>query len=270
MIAGVLLIQCTQPIQNTEPMNVGIQLYTLRDAMNEDPISTLKKVSEIGYNQIELAGYESGKFYGMDPKEFKALADSLGLKTLSTHIPLVALRTELEMVLNACDLAEIEYIVLPWLNTNERESIDQYLTLIDDMNAIGEKCAKAGFKFVYHNHDFEFLTIDGQVPMELILTKTNPDFVNLELDLFWATKAGFDPVELFQKYPGRFPLWHVKDMDATEERKFTEVGNGVIDFKRIFDAKETSGMKYFFVEQDVSVNPLKSIEISYPNVQKLL
>ncbi len=250
--------------------DIGVQLYTIRDAMSANPITTLEKVSKIGYNQIELAGYDAGTFYGFESQRFLEIADSLNLDIISTHVPLEALRADLELVIGQCQKAGIKYIVLPWLNGQERETIVQYETLVDELNAIGEACLGAGIAFVYHNHDFEFMTLEGQLPMELILEKTNPEFVNVELDLYWATKAGFDPVTLFKKYPNRFPLWHVKDMDNTAEKKFTEIGKGIIDFSRIFEQAETAGMQYFFVEQDVSADPLKSIEISFGNVKKLL
>ena len=115
---------------------------------------------------------------------------------------------------------------------------------------LAEKCAKAGIQFCHHNHDFEFAAQGGVYPYDILLGQTDPKLVKMELDLYWATKAGQDPVKLFEAHPGRFPLWHLKDMDNTPDHKFTEVGNGTIDFKRIFAHKATAGMKYWFVEQD--------------------
>ena len=238
--------------------------------MKANPNSTLEKVAGIGYNQLELAGYDSGKFYGFQPQDFKKSANDLGLEVISTHVMLAAFKQNADLVISSCSDLGVEYIVIPWLNAEERQTIQQYDSLIGFMNDLGAKCVQNGMKLVYHNHDFEFDSIEGIVPMNRILEKTNPLYVNIELDLYWVSKAGFDPVELFDKYPGRFPIWHVKDMDATEAKHFTEVGNGVIDFNTIFENAETAGMKYFFVEQDVSENPLKSVEISYGNVVKLL
>ena len=156
-----------------------------------------------------------------------------------------------------------EQCVWAYLKEEDRKSIEDYKRHIETWNQFGEICKETGVQFAYHNHDFEFLTPDGINAYDMIMENTDPDEVKFELDLYWITRAGFDPVEYFKKAPGRFPLWHVKDMEAGDEKFFSEVGNGIIDFERIFNARDIAGLKYFFVEQDdTRKTPFESIEIS--------
>lgn len=257
---------------------VGLQLYTLRDAMAKDPDGTLKSVADIGYKEVESFGYSDGKFFGKTPKEFAAKLKELGLTAPSGHYTTGnvvvtgkgTLKNDWERAV--ADAAEIgqKYMVCAYLFPPERTKLDDYKQFADLFNQSGEICKKAGIQFAYHNHDFEFQTLGGQLPYDLLLKDTDPNLVKMELDLYWATFAGQDPVALFKKSPGRFPLWHVKDMAKTPEREFAEVGTGSINFQRIFDAKKTAGMTHYFVEQDVCKRPpLEAIAISYKNVGKL-
>ncbi|MGL1885767.1 MAG: sugar phosphate isomerase/epimerase [Reichenbachiella sp.] len=256
-------------MKETKTLEIGVQLYTVRDAMSADVVGTLSKIAKIGYTNLELASYDQGKFYGMEPVDFKAITDSLGLNIISSHMPHADLTGDFEQVLAASKALGLKYIVLPWIS-DEYRTIAHYENFIKILNEIGPLSAKEGIKVTYHNHDFEFDTLDGKVPMQMILDGTSPEFVNIELDLYWVSKAGLDPIEFMAKYPGRFIEWHVKDMDATESQNFTEVGNGVIDYASIFEVTSDAGMEYFFVEQDQSGDPMKSLEISYANVTKLL
>jgi sugar phosphate isomerase/epimerase len=164
-----------------------------------------------------------------------------------------------------------KYMVLAFLFPHERKTMDEYLKVASTLNKCGESCQKAGIQLCYHNHDFEFEAIDGKLPFDVLMTETDKKLVQAELDLYWAVKAGQQPVELFRKYPKRIGLWHVKDMDNTEKKSFTEVGSGVIDFAEIFSMHRTSGMKHFFVEQDVCPgSPLVSIEKSITHIKKNL
>lgn len=252
--------------------DVGIQLYTVRDDMNTDVKATLQKVANIGYNQLELAGYSEGKFYGFAPKEFKKMVEDLGMKVLSSHTGISIENGDTSVVEQLAEAhAEVgaEYCIKPWLPEKQRKSIASYQQIAEELNQIGEILAKHKIQFGYHNHDFEFQTIDGKIPYyDVLLPQTDPQTVVMEIDLYWAKKAGQDPVEIFERFPGRFALWHVKDMDNTDEQFFAPVGDGVIDFKKIFQHKDRAGMKYFFVEQDRTKNysPLESIEISYNNL----
>ncbi len=241
--------------------SIGVQLYTVRKEINKDLIGTLKKVADIGYTSIEPAGYRNGKFYGLSPKEFKILANDLGLKVISSHN---GISPELiEKVVEDNASLGVEYTVLPYLGNTQRKTLDDYKKLADTFNTYGEVCKKAGIKFAYHNHAFEFDVMDDKIPYDVLLEGTDPDLVSFEMDLYWLKKAGKDPLDYFEKYPGRFAMWHVKDMDPASG-KYTEVGSGNINFKEIFDNVSKSGMQYFFVELDNSERPaLESIKISY-------
>ena len=257
---------------------VGLQLYTLRDAMAKDPDGTLKKVAQIGYKEVESFGYADGKFFGKTPKEYAKLLKDLGLSAPSGHYTTGnvvvtgkgTLKNDWKRAVD--DAAEIgqKYMVCAYLFPPERTKLDDYKQFVDLFNKSAEVCKAAGIQFAYHNHDFEFQPLEGKVPYDLILSGTDPNMVKMELDLYWATFAKQDPVALFKKHPGRFPLWHIKDMEKTAERAFAPVGTGSIDFQRIFDAKKTAGLTHYFVEQDVcKLPPLESIAISYKNVEKL-
>lgn len=258
------------------PSKIGLQLYTLRNEISKDLLGTLKKVAAIGYKEVELYGYSDGKFFGKTPKEFKSILNGLGLDPVSGHYGAgVENKTAKGTLSNGWqkavdDAAELgqKYVNCAYLTDSERKTIDQYKKYVDLFNKSGEVAKKAGLQFGYHNHDFEFKKLSGQLPYDLIAS-TDPKLVKLELDLYWVVKAGIDPVALFKKYPGRFPLWHVKDMDK-KDGSFAEVGTGSIDFKKIFDNRKLAGMTHFFVEQDVAkIPPVQAIEISFKNVTKM-
>ncbi len=262
---------------------IGLQLYTVRDAMAKDPVGTLEKVAKIGYNSLEGATYTgTQQFYGMSATEWKATLNRLNLIMPSNHYLLGqaamngqtikgTISHEWDKAVDDAAAADIKYMVCAFLFESERGTINDYKKLAETFNKAGERCKKSGIQFCYHNHDFEFLPQDGKIPYNILLNETDKDLVKMELDLYWATRAKHDPVELFNQHPGRFPLWHVKDMDKTEKQFFTEVGNGTIDFKRIFKAANKAGLKYFFVEQDVTPgSPFDSIEQSYNYIKKNL
>jgi sugar phosphate isomerase/epimerase len=148
-------------------------------------------------------------------------------------------------------------------------TLDEIKTAVEVFSKSGEACKKVGVQFAYHNHTSEFDQVEGHRPFDYILSNTDKNLVKMELDLAWATKANQDPVALFKMHSGRFPLWHVKDLDKNTKNP-TEVGNGIIDFKRIFDNAKESGMKYYFVEQDGAAQPLDSVTTSYNNLKKIL
>lgn len=244
---------------------IGLQLYTVRDKIQADQEGTFKRLAEIGYNSMEAAGYNAGDrtFYGMTPADFAAYLNDLGMPLHSSHTVY-----ELDAAEQVCeDTAKTgaEYIIYPYLPDQFRENIDGYKTTAEKFNKMGEIAQKHGLKFGYHNHAFEFEQMDGQLGMDVLLEETDPSLVTFELDLYWITKGGYDAVDYFKKYPGRFELWHVKDMVKEEDQFFAPVGHGRIDFERIFAEKETSGMKYFFIEQDRfrELDPFESVEISF-------
>ncbi|MEN0003854.1 MAG: sugar phosphate isomerase/epimerase [Bacteroidota bacterium] len=252
--------------------DMGIQLYTVRDDMEKDPIGTLEKLSQMGYEHVESAGFKEGQYYGMSPKAFKKVLDDLGLTLYSGHNSTGTAEPELrgclyndwELAVASAAEAGQQYMVIAYLQEQERQSLDDYKKVSEQLNVAGEMCKKYGLQLAYHNHDFEFEKFDGQIAYDVMLDSTEAELLAMELDLYWITKAQYDPFAYFEKYEGRFPLWHVKDMDATAEQFFTEVGNGIIDWEPIFRAAQTSGMQHFFVEQDQCKNhqPLESVAIS--------
>lgn len=256
----------------------GIQLYTLRDDMAKDPKTVLKEVADMGYAYIEAAGYSEGKFYGMTPEEFKATLAELNLTPIASHHGDISL-DNIDDIIAADKAVGFEYVVIPIppMGSFKYDNKTQTMSMSDDteaimsnINKIAEKCHEAGIGCLYHNHNMEFVkNSKGIVPMDYFIEHSNPEHLQFELDLYWVTKAGQNPVEWFKKAPGRFVAWHVKDMD--NEGRFAPVGEGNIDFHEILSEKETSGMKYYFVEQDQTFNhtPLEAVKISHDHLQEI-
>jgi sugar phosphate isomerase/epimerase len=257
---------------------VGIQLYTIRDAMAADVKGTLKKVSDLGYKNLELAGYSNGKFYGFSPSEFKKIVGDLGMVNLSSHSAVESQGITVEtakLMADAHAALGVKYCVQPWVNDEDR-TIEKYKKMIGDWNKVGKIMKEVGIQFGYHNHNFEFKKVDGLVPYyDVFMKEMDKDLITMELDLFWASKAGQDPIAMFKKYPGRFQLIHFKDMRTNQPPFFDvikddvcNVGDGVIDFKKIWAAKDIAGAKYLFVEDDNQGNgkPFEAIETSIRNI----
>lgn len=264
--------------KDLKKFGVGLQLYSIRDAMSADIPGSLKKVSDLGYMHMEMASYANGKFYGYAPKEFKKIVNDLDMDIISSHAGVESTGITMENAKKMADAhAEVgvKYCVQPWVNAQDR-NIETYKGMIGDWNKVGEIMKNVGIQFGYHNHNFEFATVDGIVPYyDLYLKELDPELVTMELDLYWATKAGQDPVEMFEKYPGRFQLLHLKDMELDNgpyyeviKDDITSVGAGVIDFKRILAAKKKAGVKFTFVEDDNQGNghPFKGIGTSITNL----
>jgi sugar phosphate isomerase/epimerase len=260
---------------------VALQLYTIRDAMNADVQGSLKRVADIGYKYIELAGYSDGKFYGNTPADFKKIVTDLGLNVLSSHTQVEGAGVTLD---NAKKMAEdhaslgVKYCLQPWIVEEMRTSIASYQKMAANWNEIGKIMKQFGMQFGYHNHNFEFDKVEGKTPyFDVMLAELDKDLVTMEIDLFWTTKAGQNPVEIFKKYPGRFQLFHMKDMYTRETpffttvgvKDFAPVGEGVIDFKSILEASDIAGMKYMVVEQDLSRDgdPFGDIQKSITNLK---
>ena len=256
----------------------GIALYTLRDTMGKDPRGVLQAVADLGYEYIEAAGYADGKYYGMSPAAFKQMLDEVGLKPMSSHQSSMTRENAKQEVADA-KAAGFEYIVIPvppegiFYYDPATQSLGMKGTVAeasDIINTIAAEAAAQGMKALYHNHDFEFQeNAEGIVPMDYFIEHSDPDQLNFQMDLYWVTKAGADPVDYFNRYPGRFKAWHVKDMDA--QGRFAPVGTGSIDFARILAAREQSGMEFYLVEQDATFNesPMEAIEISHRGLEEI-
>jgi sugar phosphate isomerase/epimerase len=267
-------------IVDPKKFGIGLQLYTIRDAMAIDVPGSLKQVTDAGYKYVELANYADGKFYGYEPAEFLKLVNGLGMEILSSHSQVEAKGVTLD---NAKKMAEdhaklgVKYCIQPWVVEEARKTIDSYKKMVADWNSVGGIMKEHGIQFGYHNHNFEFDTVEGKIPyFDVMLAELDKDLVTMEIDLFWASKAGQNPVEIFKKYPGRFQIYHMKDMFTKEapyyttvgEDDFAPVGAGVINFREIIAAKEISGMKYMIVEQDKSREgkPFDDIRTSITNL----
>ncbi|MBP1674299.1 MAG: xylose isomerase [Bacteroidetes bacterium] len=260
---------------------IGLQLYTIRDAMDIDVPGSLQKVADAGYKYVELAKYADGKFYGYEPADFKKLVNDLGMEILSSHTQVEAAGITLD---NAQKMAEdhakigVKYCIQPWIVEEARTTIASYQKMAADWNQVGKIMKEHGIQFGYHNHNFEFDVVEGKIPyIDVMLAELDKDLVTMELDMFWTTKAGRDPVDIIKKYPGRFQLYHMKDMYTREapyfttvdEDDFAPVGEGVINFKEILAVKDIAGMKYMIVEQDLSKNgvPFEDIKTSITNLK---
>ena len=288
---------------------IGIQLFTLFRSMNDDPKGTLEKVAAVGYQEVESAFSTLGGYYGYSAKDFKALVEGMGMKWRAHHAggapfkprpmpagapaaggpppgaagqpsqnarptmdfskmpPMLNLRDNYQQLVDQAAEGGLSYLVCA---STPVSTLDEIQKSIEVFQKTGEAAEKAGIGFAYHNHATEFDPVEGgKTPYELILAQTDKELVKMELDLAWAVKAGKDPVALFREQPGRFPLWHVKDI-KDDRKTITEVGNGIVDFKAAFAAAKTAGLMYFFVEQDMAPDPIANITTSYTNLRKML
>jgi sugar phosphate isomerase/epimerase len=269
---------------------VGIQLYTVRAAMKADFAGTIAKVAATGYKEVEFAGLfdPKGGYFGRSPKEVRAILDGNGLAAPSAHAGYDVVEKKWSEALEAAKIVGHSYIICPWIDEKQRSQPGGWKRAVNLFNKAGEASKKAGIQFGYHNHSFEFdpaLSLDGKLPYDFFLAELNPEFVTMELDLCWISVAGKDPVAYFEKYPGRFPLVHVKDWikDAStpsayqgamgQSVKFggrmADVGQGSVDWKRIFAHSEQAGIKHYFVENDDPQSVFDDIKISYDYLHTL-
>lgn len=244
---------------------IGIQLYTVRRELARDVEGTLARLAEIGYREVEFAGYPQGT-----ARSLRQILDRLRLTAPSSHLGLQDLRADWERRLDQAATLGQHYLVVASVPENERRTADDWKRIAALFNKAGETARARGLTLAYHNHDFEFVPLEGRLPYDLLLEQTDPRLVRLEMDLYWITKGGQDPLAYFARWPGRFPLVHVKDMDATPRRFFTEVGTGIIDFKAIFRQARQAGIRHYFYEQDeVPGSPFDSARTSYDYLRAL-
>jgi len=291
-LGSLLLSNKLTTVFSKKPYPVGLQLFTFFNQIDDDVQGTLKKIANIGYKEIESAFSKKGGYYGMKPKEFSSLVSDLGMSWKSHHVlgapfkmpanakpitdangnpikfpPMRNLKESMQELVDEIAEAGIPYLVCA--NTPTK-SPDEIKSSIEVLNKTGEACKKSNIILAYHNHTEEFEKVEGttQTAYDMFLSQLSPD-IKMELDLCWATKAGVDAVELFRKNPGRFHLWHVKDLNK-EKTAPVPVGEGIVDFKSIFANADIAGMKHFFVEHDMPADPYASITTSYMNLQKIM
>ncbi len=291
---------CSSPSTGHASKEIGLQLYTLRELLAGQLEATLSRVAEIGYSHVETFGPEIGpegkvSFWGAPLADFGGLLQKYGLKTYSGHYNLTAFLTPgdgdevaLKTYIDAAAELGQQYLVVPVppMDRIGQFTVSDYQFIADQLNKGAELAAKSGLKMGYHNHFWEFRQLeDGSRGLDILLTRTEKE-IAFELDLFWTEKSGVSSTDYFATYPGRFPLWHVKDMDKAntapvtgpgQDQKplteilpsitYAEVGTGAIDFKQIFAQRETAGLQHLFVEQDIiTIDPFESIRQSYDYV----
>jgi len=263
LAAGVVLFQSLRFDKPSK--DIGVQLYTFRSEMIADATGTLKKIAAIGIKQIESAGSAKGHYYGLSPKEIRSVCDDLGLTLRSGHI---SLDQHWQQTLDDAGVAGQEYLICSSMPSSG-QTVSNYQQVAEQFNKAGEEAKKRGLKFGYHNHDYEFASDNGKVLYDVLLDHTDPSLVHMELDLGWVIASGKDPFDYFKRYKGRFPLWHLKDMDLANKHS-TEFGKGSLPIARVLQHAKDSGMKYYFIEQEeYTSTPLESMEYNVGYLKKI-
>jgi sugar phosphate isomerase/epimerase len=268
-VGGFTMTACapgTSALEGSRRLDrIGVQLYTVRDRMREDVPTTLATVAEIGYREVETAG-----LFDLTPQGFRAELDRAGLVSPAGHYSLNALRGDAESILTTAETLGQRWVIVPSLDQRER-TLEGYRNVAAEFNRMGAQLQQRGLRFGYHNHDFEFQPLEGgRTGYEILLTETDPDLVDMELDLYWAIRGGDDPIRMMQRHPGRFRLLHVKDMaDPTGTPRMTDVGGGDVDFASIFAAGERAGVQHHFVEHDNPDDSVASIRASFSYLREL-
>ena len=255
-IGSLVLPNLLEAADLKKSKKVGVQLYTLRKEMLADAVGTLRQLASLGYTEIESAKSDKGNYYGLKPKEIKKIAQDLGISLVSGH---VHIDNDWQRSVDAAAEAGQQYLICSSMPTSG-QTVENYQRNADVFSKAGEDCKKVNIVFGYHNHSIEFDRVDGLILYDILLDRTHPDLVSMELDLGWAVASGNDPIKYFEKYPGRFPLWHLKDMNVVKKIS-TEFGKGEVNISRMFDFEKKSGMKHFFVEQeDYLTTPFESLK----------
>jgi sugar phosphate isomerase/epimerase len=266
-VLATISLQAGGESAKPKKMKIGIQLYSLRDIIGSDVPGTLAAISKIGYNSIESYGFD-GSFFKYPAKDFRKMCQDLGMVINSTHCGITVENAPLYAEKAA--EAGLEYLILPSFGGRPEKTLDDYKKVALEMNQIGEITKKSGITFGYHNHNHEFRTIEGQLPYNTLLAETDPGLVTFEMDIFWVVKGGQDPLHYFDKHPGRFQLWHVKDMGNDGESCI--VGNGHINFKDLMKHSKQAGLKRIVYEQEAYSEGSSKYcaEQSYKYIQKHL
>lgn len=254
----------SEVVSEIVPKEMGVQAYSVRESLKEDFSGSMKKLADIGYKHIEAYNLTlDGQLFGMAPAEYKRIVTDLGMELISSHSTYFT-PDQAPAIIEASQEAGLKYLVIPYLGEELR---GDYYKIAENLNAVGELFKGSGIKFCYHNHAFEFEKINGEVPLEIMLKETQPELVSFEADLYWVKKGGSEPMELINKYPGRFSLYHVKDADANLEQ--TTVGEGIIDFQTIINARDKAGLEYYFVEDERTDDPFGNLKKAYDHINTL-
>ncbi len=264
-----------KPVANK---NIGLQLYSLRNIIGKDIKGIIEKVAAIGYKEVETYGYSAKDgFWGLDAKTFADLLKQHGMKSPSGHFNMDGYmvgrgQDELKSYIDAANILGSEYVTVPYLGAGVRKTADDFKKIAQKLNEAASVCKSSGIKLAYHNHDFEFTKFANTTGYEIMLNETDKNLVDYELDLYWVAKSGIDPIALFKAHPKRFTMWHVKDMDKTNNAVNTEIGQGAVNFKSIFAEAKLSGVKHYFVEHEFNYKPneLGSVKTSFDYVKNTL
>jgi len=241
----------------------GVQLYTVRDAMATDVAATLQAIAGIGYREVEFAGY-----FDHSPAQIRNLLDSLGLRSPSTHTDARVMRDDPRQVIDAATEVGHDYVTVAWLRPEDRQSIDDYRRWAEVFNRAGEICRASGLRLAYHNHDFEFVDMQGEVPFDVLLAETESGLVDIELDFFWVRTAGKDILDVISRTPRRITMSHIKDFDA--DGNMVDVGKGTIDFAGILGDPAAAAIRHCFVEHDAPPDPFQSVAFSHYSLKSIL
>ncbi len=256
LAAGTMIMPSFAMAPYKPEKNLGIQLYTFRKEMDADALGTLKQIASIGIKKIESARSDKGHYYGFGPKEMKKVCNDLGMKLVSGH---VHLDNNWQQTMDEAAESGQKYLICSTM-PSEGQTIENYKSVADAFNKAGEACKKMGLNFGYHNHAYEFESDNDEVLYDVLLANTQADLVHMELDLGWVVVGGKDPLDYFKKFPGRFPLWHLKDMDMVKKES-TEFGKGGLDIGKMLQHKKASGVKHIFIEQEeYASTPLESMK----------
>ena len=243
---------------------VGLQLYTVRDLMKADLPGTLRKVAQIGYKEVEFAGY-----FGRSPAQIRALLKQNGLTSPSSHIGLDILEKDPVKAFADAKAIGHQWATVPYIPEERRKTVDDWNRIIDLLNRLGPQAKAAGLRLAYHNHDFEIRPVNGVRPLDMMLDRTDPSLVDFEMDLYWVVFGGGDPIDFFNRHPKRFAMVHVKDSAGPPDNKMVDVGKGTIDFPKIFAQSDKAGIKHDFVEHDQPADPIATIRNSYQYLHAL-
>jgi len=252
--ASLILPSCSFATYNEQKF--GVQLYSFRDEMAKDALGTLKQIASLGIKEIESARSSKGHYYGLSPEDMKKACEDLGMSLKSGH---VALDDNFHKTMDQAVASGQPYLICSSM-PSKGQTVDNYKRVADAFNKAGEKCKNLGLKFGYHNHEYEFESENGEVLYDVLMDNTDPTLVHMELDLGWVIVGGKDPLDYFKKYPERFPLWHLKDMNM-DKKESTEFGKGALDIETMMQNQEISGVKHIFIEQEeYASTPLESMK----------
>lgn len=256
LAGSALAISPQLAFSKTKKQELGIQLYTFREQMQSNPLKTLEEIASLGIKKIESAKSQKGYYYGLKPKEMQMACADLGMQLVSGH---VLLDDAFDLTLEEAEEAQQAFLICSSLPTTG-QTLDNYKRVAEAFNKAGEKCKAAGIRFGYHNHEYEFESENGVILYDVLMDETDPNLVHMELDLGWVIVAERNPLDYFKKYPGRFPLWHLKDMDLVNKHS-TEFGKGGLNIPELLANQNESGVEHIFIEQEeYATTPFESIK----------